>query len=92
MTPQAAETIALSALAWLAGHDELWPVFMGSTGADVTNLRAQAQDPEFLAAVLDFILMDDAWITECTAALEQKPEVLARARAALPGGAQMHWT
>ena len=92
MTPQAAETLALSALAWLAANDELWPIFMGSTGADATNLRAQARDPEFLAAVLDFILMDDAWITECARALEQKPETLSRARAALPGGAQVHWT
>ena len=92
MTPHAAETLALSALGWLAGHDELWPVFLGATGADAASLRAQAQDPEFLAAVLDFILMDDAWVAECAVSLDQNPDTIAHARAALPGGAQVHWT
>ncbi|MCC5985722.1 MAG: DUF3572 family protein [Rhodobacteraceae bacterium] len=87
-----AETVALAALGWLAAQDDLWPVFLGATGADAAAVRAGAGDPEFLAAVLDFILMDDAWVIAAAAAQEVAPERLAQARAALPGGAAVHWT
>lgn len=92
MTPQQAETTALLALGWLAGNDELLPVFLGASGADMATLRAQATEPGMLLAVLDFIVMDDAWVLDCAAALDLPPEALARAREALPGGAQTHWT
>jgi hypothetical protein len=87
-----AETLALRALAWLAGNDELLPVFLGSTGAALSDLRGRARDPEFLGSVLDFLLMDDAWVTRFAAAEGVRPESLAAARAALPGGGIPHWT
>ncbi|MFN3209639.1 MAG: DUF3572 domain-containing protein [Roseovarius sp.] len=87
-----AETVALKALTWLAGHETLLDVFMGSTGAGLDDLRAGAQDPDFLASVLDFILMDDAWVMEFCEAQAVSPESLQTARAALPGGVQTHWT
>lgn len=89
---EAAETIALRALTWIAGHDSLLDVFMGSTGAGRDDLRAGAQDPEFLASLLDFILMDDAWVMEFSEAQGVPPETILSARAALPGGAHTHWT
>lgn len=96
MTPAMAETVALAALGWLAGQDDLWPVFLGATGADAaalrSGIRAGAADLEFLAAVLDFILMDDAWVIAAAAAQKIAPERLAQARAVLPGGAAVHWT
>lgn len=94
MGPQrdVAETVALQALAWIAGHDSLLDVFMGATGAGQDDLRTGAQDPEFLASLLDFILMDDAWVLEFAQAQNVPPEAVAHARAALPGGAQTHWT
>jgi len=92
MTPDAAETIALKALAWLAGHDELLPVFLGSSGASEADLRAGATDPAFLGALLDFLTMDDAWVMEfCNSAGLAYDGPLA-ARRALPGGGEMHWT
>jgi len=92
LSRDAAEAIALRCLAWLAGNDDLLPVFLGATGASAPDLRERAQEPEFLGSVLDFVLMDDAWVMafcnaeglDCTAPMT--------ARAALPGGAQMHWT
>lgn len=87
-----AETLALRALAWLVGNDELLPVFLGASGAGLTDLRGRARDPVFLASVLDFLLMDDAWVTGFAAAEHVPPESLARARAALPGGGNPHWT
>lgn len=59
-----AELVGLKALAWLAGHDELAPVFFGSTGASPDDMRARASDPSFLTAILDFLTMDDQWVKE----------------------------
>ena len=92
LSPEQAETTALKALAWLAAEDELLPVFMGATGVSEQDLRTQAENPEFLASVLDFLLMDDAWVTRCCDALQLPYDRLLLARCCLPGGAQIHWT
>lgn len=95
MTPlagESAEIVGLEALGWLVGHEELLPVFLGSTGVAEAELRTRAGEPEFLASVLDFILMDDAWVTQFATASGQAPEIILRARAALPGGASVNWT
>lgn len=89
---ESAETLALQALAWLAGHEELLPVFMGSTGLSSDELRNRATEPEFLGSVLDFLLMDDAWIVAFCDATGLRYDAPMRARAALPGGEALHWT
>ncbi|WP_146344352.1 DUF3572 domain-containing protein [Falsiphaeobacter marinintestinus] len=88
----AAETLALKALAWLVGNEDLFPVFMGATGAGRDEVREQAGDPAFLASVLDFLLMDDAWIIAFCDGHDIPYDHPMQARAALPGGAQVHWT
>ena len=92
LTQDSAELLSIEALSWLIGNDELLPVFLGSTGANADDLRNRAQDPEFLASVLDFLLMDDAWIEAFCVENEYKPDLPMRARAALPGGAHVNWT
>ncbi|CUH83936.1 DUF3572 domain-containing protein [Thalassovita mediterranea] len=92
LSPDAAETLALQVLGWLAGNDELLPVFMGASGVSQDDLRVNAGSPEFLASVLDFLLMDDAWVISCCDALNRPYDSLIHARAALPGGAQINWT
>lgn len=95
MTPlsqDSAELLAIEALSWLVGNEELLPVFLGATGASEADLRQRAREPEFLASVLDFLLMDDAWIAEFCQSADYKCEFPMRARAALPGGAQVNWT
>ncbi|AAV95993.1 DUF3572 domain-containing protein [Ruegeria pomeroyi] len=91
ISADAAETLALQALAWLVTNEELLPVFLGSTGADIGDLRARAGDRQFLASVLDFLTMDDAWVIafcdEQGIAYDQPMQ----ARAVL-GGDEMHWT
>lgn len=90
---EAAETLALQALGWLAGNDELLPVFLGTTGASLADLRGHAGDAAFLGSVLDFVLMDDAWVVAfCDAAGVSDYAMLLRARQTLPGGAQVNWT
>lgn len=92
MKQEQAETMALGCLAWLIGNDELLPVFLGATGVGEGELRDRAAEPEFLGSVLDFLLMDDAWVVECCDAQGLAYDVPMRARAALPGGEQVHWT
>ena len=91
-SPDAAETLALKALAWLVGNEDLLPVFLGATGASENDLREQAGDPAFLGSVLDFLMMDDAWVVAFCDVDATPYEHPMLARAALPGGAQVHWT
>ena len=92
LSPDSAEVLALEALSWLVGHDELLPIFLGSSGAGEDDIRARAKDPEFLASVLDFLLMDDGWITEFCQSANYEFDFPLRARAALPGGEAVNWT
>ena len=92
MTKDAAEAVALEALAWLVGNDDLLPVFLGSTGASLDSLSQGARDPLFLGAVLDFLMLDDAWLLDFADHGGHKPELLMQARASLPGGELPHWT
>ena len=95
MTPlrrEPAEILATRALSWLVGNGELLPVFLGSTGATEEDLRRRAADPEFLASVLDFLLMDDAWVQAFCLSADYGYDFPVRARAALPGGAEVNWT
>lgn len=92
LTRDLAETVGLQAVAWLAANDELLPVFMGATGASEADFRAGLGDPGFQGSVLDFLLMEDAWVRDFCAAHGLSPDTALRARAALPGGEQVHWT
>lgn len=92
MNPERAEQIALSALLWLARNEELLPVFLGATGANATDLRAQAETPGFLGSVLEFLTMDDAWVVEFCDSEGLKYEDPLRARYSLPGSESVHWT
>ena len=92
MTPDRAETIALRALSWLLGQDDLSGTFLGATGASAQDMRARVNDPVFLGSVLDFLLMDDAWIQAFCDSAEYRYDLPIRARAALPGGADVNWT
>ncbi len=92
MRQENAETIAIRAVAWLAGNDELLPVFLGSTGASESDLRARLAEPEFLGSVLDFLMMNDGWVVGFCDSSELPYEEIMRARQSLPGGADLSWT
>lgn len=91
-TRDSAETLALQALGWLASNDDLLPSFLATTGASESELRTQAADPLFLGAVLDFLMMDDAWVIRFCDEIAVPYERIMQARTALPGGEQINWT
>ncbi|NOD74848.1 MULTISPECIES: DUF3572 domain-containing protein [unclassified Ruegeria] len=92
ISSESAETLALTALGWLAGNEELFPVFLGSTGASVQDVRERAADPEFLASVLDFLVLDDSWVMAFCDANALAYDLPAQARTVLSGGADVYWT
>ncbi|KHA52939.1 DUF3572 domain-containing protein [Sulfitobacter geojensis] len=91
-TQESAETLGLQVLGWLVADEDLMPVFQGSTGVSEADIRARAADPQFLGAVLDFLMMDDAWVIRFCDAHSVPYERIMQARAALPGGEQVNWT
>lgn len=92
MSQESAEVLGLKALGWMAGNDELLPVFLGATGASEADVRAGATDPAFLGALLDFIMMDDAWVQAFCDSAGLAYDQPMHARLVLPGGDQVHWT
>lgn len=92
MTREGAETLAARVLAWLAEDHARIGGFLDWSGESPASLRARLDDPGLLLAVLDYLLLDEALLIEACAALDLPPETPMRAKAALPGGADFHWT
>ncbi|QDY69490.1 DUF3572 domain-containing protein [Qingshengfaniella alkalisoli] len=85
-------TIAAKALDWIARTNDLLPVFLGSSGISVEQLSDNVAEPEALASVLDFLLMDDRWVLAFCSDTGISPEKPLTARVALSGGEVPHWT
>ena len=92
MSQESAETVGLQALGWLAGNEDLLPVFLGATGASEADVRSGASDPAFLGGLLDFLMMDDAWVMSFCDNISMPYDRLMQARHSLPGGEQVNWT
>lgn len=91
MATESAEAMALQVLAWLVSNSDVLGVFMGSTGLSEQDLRNRAGDRDVLIAVLDFLVMDDAWVSGFCESQGVPFDAPMRARAALSGG-EVHWT
>ncbi|MFT3689451.1 DUF3572 family protein [Paenirhodobacter sp.] len=92
MNEEDARILALGALAWLAGEDEVFAAFLGASGATAADVRAQADQPAFLLSVLDFVMQTDEWVLACAGACGVRPERIGTARAVMGGRDRMHWT
>ena len=91
MNQNSAETLAIQALSWLAGDDEILEQFLNATGAAPGDLRERAKAPEFLGFVLDFIMRDDETILGFCERAGHTPEAVIKARHTLGGGLP-NWT
>jgi hypothetical protein len=83
----APEVIGLQALAHVAADPDLGPRFLGLSGLDAAALRAAADDPAVLAAVIDFLAASEPDLVACATALALSPAALVDAGRALAGGA-----
>jgi hypothetical protein len=77
---EAAETLALEALAYLAGSETDLMQFVQNSGIGADELRARAGEPDVLRAVLDFLLGEDERLLAFCAAMEIEPREVHVAR------------
>lgn len=87
-----AEMVALKALAWLAGNDELFATFLTSSGTDAHTISKAAGDATFLASVLDFIVMHDEWVIALCNDTGLNYSEPMKALQSFPGHENIHWT
>jgi len=87
MQDTAAETLALKALAFLAGEGETLDRFLAVSGVQPKDLRERVGDPLLLAAVLDFVLGEDQLLLAFAREAAVDPKLVHAARRALPGAA-----
>ncbi len=92
MNQQSAEIFAARVLDWLAHEPARIGAFLGWSGENPGSLRGRLNDPGLLLAVIEFLMADESLLIEACRALDCPPETPMQARAALPGGADMHWT
>jgi hypothetical protein len=81
-----AESIAISALAFIAGDAELLPRFLAITGIEAASIRQAAREPGFLAGVLDFLLAHEPSLMRFASETGTDPASVAEARRRLPNG------
>lgn len=81
-----ARDLAIAALGFVAGDDRLLPRFLAISGIEAGQIRAAAAEPGFLAGVLEFILAHEPTLMAFCEASGARPEAVAAARRALPGG------
>jgi hypothetical protein len=78
-----AQSLAISALAFIAADSERLSRFLKLTGLGPDNLRTAAADPAFLGSVLDYLIADEELLVGFAADAGLKPEAVARAHDAL---------
>lgn len=79
-----AQTVALKAIAFIAGDDELLSRFVALTGCGMDEIKSRIADPAFLGGVLDFILNDEPTLLAFVEAEQLAPETPMAARHRLP--------
>jgi Protein of unknown function (DUF3572) len=79
------ETLALLALAHIAGDEALFARFFALSGLDEASLRTRATEPAVLGGVLDFVLGDERLVVSLAQTFDVPPDAFARARHKLPG-------
>ena len=86
-----AESLAIQALAFIAGDGERIGPFLAATGIGPDMIRAAAREPDFLAGVLDYVASDDGLLVAFATAASINPFDISVARDVLvrrhpPGG------
>ncbi|MBK1866737.1 DUF3572 family protein [Aestuariivirga sp. YIM B02566] len=82
-----AEVIALKALGFLASEPERLSRFLTLSGVEVADIGTVAENPDFLAGLLNHLLQDESLLLTFTAEQELDPRVPALAAEALAGRA-----
>jgi hypothetical protein len=83
---EAAETVAIQALSFIAAEPERLGRFLGITGIGPAQIRDAAREPGFLAGVLDYLAGDERLLTDFARETDHDPITISQARHVLGGG------
>ncbi|OKL42835.1 DUF3572 domain-containing protein [Pseudovibrio exalbescens] len=86
MSPEAAEELATSALAYLAQNPEDLGRFLSLAGIGPSEIRSAAEEPGFLAGVLEFYMQHEHLLLAFTETQGIRPTMIAAAHLKLSGG------
>ncbi|MCO5065993.1 MAG: DUF3572 domain-containing protein [Rhizobiaceae bacterium] len=87
---EAAEQLAIEALAYIAGDPTLMSRFLALTGIEAASIRQAAAQPGFLAGVLHFIAAHEPTLLAFADARSIPPGDVLKAMRALPLGEDAH--
>ncbi len=82
---EAAESLAIQALTYLAGEPDRLGRFLALCGLGPEQVRLAAIEPGFLAGVLEYLSSDEALLLGFADHARVDPAEIARAQAALSG-------
>ena len=82
---EAAESLAIQALTYLAGEPERLGRFLALSGLGPEQVRLAATEPGFLAGVLEYLGSDESLLLAFAEHARVDPGEIARAQAALSG-------
>ena len=85
MRRDAAESLAIQALSFLAGEPERLGRFLTLTGIGPAEIRDAAASPGFLAGVLDHVASEDSLVVAFAAQVGVDPGAVEKARRTLSG-------
>jgi hypothetical protein len=77
---ETAEMLAIQALSFIAAEPERFNRFLGTTGLTLGRRRESANEPDFLAGVLEHRLADESQLLAFADNASVNPEDAARAR------------
>ena len=92
MNDEQAKIVALQALTYLVGEQQVFQRFMDLSGVDLSDLRTRADDPCMLAGILEFFLGFEPQLLEMCAATGLPAEAPAQARRCLLGVQVEEWS
>ena len=88
LTQEAAESLAIQALAFIASNAERIGPFLAATGIGPEMIRAAAHQPDFLGGVLDYMAGDDALLVAFSNEAGRNPFDIPIARDVLLGASR----
>lgn len=88
IAPEAAEELAIAALAFVAQAPDRLASFLAATGLQADAIRLAAQEPGFLAGVIEHILGDENLLIAFAQSAGIDPADVARAAAVLGSRSQ----
>ena len=80
-----AETLALKAIHFILGDENLQQGFLATSGVSPNEFKDMIGDPEFLGGVLDFLLSNEEQLIKFCEDNEIEPTEPAKARRLFPG-------